>query len=310
MQPAGLPSSFILPAGACPNGVAQAMTWASSIGNGDVYGGYVNNSYDWISEPSGAGPDSFAILPPDFSKESASGFKNSWSFLGWGSTGDNTWSSPAVLSNGSFVTTIDKSAGSSGEGAWLSFVPAPLIPAAPGASMVLALADTITGYLNSLQLASPGALGVSFTAKRAYLFHSILPTLNGSYPATSPLVLIIPGVDNETVAGISGIAKIADGEYSVRIIVLAYVGQMQADQDVQFNALADPLLDLRQSIRNVVAASGALNPIYGGRTANCRAVSIDKGDNGPLGAPYDYAVLNVDGILISDQTIDFMISPV
>lgn len=178
--------------------------------------------------------------------------------------------------------------------------------------MNLALADAVVAYLNAQVTVNPGLFpsGLTWAAQRVYEVLTFLTGLGSSNPVTQPLVLVIPGGDPETVSGISGSTYASDGEYSTRVLILAFAGAPQPGETAAFNALLDPLMNLRQSIRRILKLPGALGPIAGYANANATATRIENGDNGPLGFAYDFAMLRDNQIFSSDQNIVFEIAPV
>jgi hypothetical protein len=103
------------------------MYWTDSVGLGDTLGGYVNNSYDWVTGPDGPGPDSFSFVMPGGNDEGEpviGAFEGYWGFNGWGNRGHNIWSSSYSLIVGNFVKS---SYFAGGQGAWIAFDPASLV---------------------------------------------------------------------------------------------------------------------------------------------------------------------------------------
>lgn len=107
------------------------MTWTQPVAAGDTLGGFVNNSYNWITNPEA--PDAVAILPPGWATQSQDvfGYDDSWGLVAWGNDGRNQFTAPYTYSNGIF-TLIEAGVGM---GAWTTFVAPQTISTLPSVSI-------------------------------------------------------------------------------------------------------------------------------------------------------------------------------
>jgi len=158
--------------------------------------------------------------------------------------------------------------------------------------MLVALADAVVAALNG---ATAGTFTTAFTAARKFaplIDLKDAPDLTKT-PAVSPLVLILPGSDDEDRQGGGPRASFL-GDYAVDCVIYGRVGVGDAAE-----ALCAMLMDLRQQIRSFLGKT--LVPVSGIKAS---AGVVAKVDGDPA---YGLETLVNTHCFVSAQTFTFKV---